>query len=108
MIHKSKITGGLSYVRIITNILLFCQIDLCGESRFKMNAKKHEIIIGATNKNMGIFKDNDGIFKHREIASSISSYALMPEGGLTNQMLYDKFCQLKTLSLKNSMIFVLR
>lgn len=35
-----------------------------------MNSKEQEINIGVANKNMRIFKDNDGIFKHEEIVSS--------------------------------------
>lgn len=55
-----------------------------------MNAKEHEINIWVINKNMVISKTRMVFFKHREVASSTSSSAPMPEGGLTNQMLYDK------------------
>lgn len=94
MIHQKKFYVGRPYARLIPKILQFCQIDLHGESRFKMNVKEHEINIGAGNTNMGIFKNKDIIFKHREVASSISYFVPMPKGGPTNQMLYDKLCHI--------------
>lgn len=95
MIHQKKLSSGLPYARLITKVLLFCKIDLHGESRFKMNSKEYEINIGATNKNMRIFKDKDDIFKQREVASFTSSSTLIPEGDSTNQMLYDKLCHIE-------------
>lgn len=100
MVHQKKLFDGLPYARLITKVLEFYQIDLHGKSRFKMNAKEHEINIGTTNKNMGIFKDKDCIFKHRDVPSSTSSYSPMPEGGLTNQMLYDKLCNIENIVIQ--------
>ncbi|CAI8595046.1 unnamed protein product [Vicia faba] len=50
-----------------------------GESRFQMTPKEYEVNIEAANKNMGNFKDKDGIFKHKEDASSTFSLVPMSE-----------------------------
>lgn len=70
-------------------------IDLSGEPKKKMSSKECEINTGATGKNMGIFKDNDGIFKHRDVAPS--SAPPEPKGGYTNEAIYNKMCSLETL-----------
>lgn len=89
MVSQNKISGGLPYARLITKILQTYGIDLCGETRFQMTPKEHEINVRVANKNMRIFKDKDGIYRHREVGYS-SSYVPMPEGCPTNQMIYEK------------------
>lgn len=46
---------------------------------------------------MGIYKDEDGIFKHRDTAPSVSSDAPIPEGGYTNDVLYKNMWFIKNL-----------
>ncbi|KAI5433285.1 hypothetical protein KIW84_020533 [Lathyrus oleraceus] len=91
MFHQKK----LSYARLVTKIIQFCQINLHGESRFKMIAKEHEINIWASNKNLEIFKDKDGIFKHKEVVSYAAT--LLPEGSVSNEILYEKMHSIENL-----------
>lgn len=73
----------------------YYDIDLRGEPKKKISSKDCEIHVGAAGKNMGIYKDKDGIFKHRDAAPS--SAPPKPEGGDTNEVIYNKMCSLETL-----------
>lgn len=97
MHHQRWLSGGLPYVRLITKILEFFDINLIGEPKKIMTSKECEITVGVANKNMGIYKDKDGIYKHRDIVPSFSSDAHIPEGGYTNEVIYKKMCSLETL-----------
>lgn len=77
-----------------TKILELCQIDLEGEAKVKMTSKEHEITVRVTNKNLGIFKDKDEIYKHRETASSS---ARIPEADIKNEVLYNKIFSIENL-----------
>lgn len=59
-----------------------------------MTPKEHEIIVGAANKNMGIFKDKDRTYKHREITWLTTH---IPKGDITNEVLYNKMCSNENL-----------
>ncbi|KAI5447087.1 hypothetical protein KIW84_014801 [Lathyrus oleraceus] len=48
-------------------------------------------------KNMGIYIDKDGIFKHRDVAPSSSLAPPIPKGGYTNVALSNKMCSIETL-----------
>ncbi|KAI5445251.1 hypothetical protein KIW84_013480 [Lathyrus oleraceus] len=60
-------------------------------------------IPSTANKNMGIFKDVDGIYKHIEKSPSSSNVAptlaldliLILKGGCTNEFLYNKICSIE-------------
>lgn len=57
MHHQKGLSGGLPYARLITKILEFCDIDLKGDPKKKNKTSKEcDMIIGATNKNMGILQ----------------------------------------------------
>lgn len=74
------------------------------EPRLEMTSKTSKISAKAANKNMGILKDDDGIYKHIEQAPSSSNVAptLAPapipirEGGYTNEFLYNKIYSIET------------
>lgn len=68
MQHQRGLSGGLPYARLVTWIMEYYDIDLRGESKKNMSLKEFEIHVGAVGKNMGIYKDNDGIFNHRDVA----------------------------------------
>lgn len=51
-----------------------------------MTSKECEITVGTDNKNMGIYKDKDDIYKHIDIYPSASSYAPILEGEYTNEV----------------------
>ena len=70
MEHLKKLYDGLPYAHWITNILKFGKVSFRGETETKMTSRDCEISIAVANKNMGIFKDNDGLFKHREKGTS--------------------------------------
>lgn len=95
MISHNKLSGGLPYARLFTKIIQSCRIYLNRDYRFHMTPRENKIIMVAANKNMGIFKDKDEIYKHRKGGSS-SSYAPMLEAGPSNQMIYDKLCHNET------------
>lgn len=61
-----------------------------------MSAKECEIHVGAAGRNMGIFHDKDGIFKHKD-DPSVSLAPPKPEGGYANESIYNKLCFVETL-----------
>lgn len=61
-----------------------------------MSAKKCEIHVGEAGRNMEILKDKNDIFKHKD-DPSMSLTPPEPEGGYTNEAIYNKMCSLETL-----------
>lgn len=97
MHHQRGLSGGLPYDRLVTKIMEYCGIDLRDEPKKKVSSNECEINIGATGKNMGIFKDKDGLFKHKDVAHSSSSPPPIPEDDYTNEVFYNKICSTETL-----------
>ena len=95
MQHQQGFSGGLPYARLITRILEHCGIDLKRQPKKNMNANECEINVGAIGRNTGIFKDKDGIYKHKD-DSSVNAPPPAPEGGYTNEALYNKLCSVET------------
>lgn len=73
-----------------------------------MNAKEHEKNIGASNNNMRIFKDKDGIFKHKEVASFTSTSVPIPEVVFQMRCFMRKCVSLRTSSQPASVTSSLR
>lgn len=60
-----------------------------------MNAKECEINVGDVGRNTRIFKDKDGVYKHKD-DSSVNAPPPAPEGGYTNEALYNKLYSVET------------
>lgn len=103
MSHQKRLKGGLPYGREISKFLEYSEVDFKREPRLVMASKTSEISAKAASKNMGIFKDVDGIYKHIEQAPSSSNVAptlalaLIPirKGGCNNEFLYNKICSIE-------------
>lgn len=104
MSHQKRLKDRLPYGREISKKLEYSEVYLKREPRLEMTSKTSEISAKAANKNMGSFKDDDGIYKHIEQAPSSSNVAPtlapapipIPEGGYTNEFLYNKMCSIET------------
>src|ERR1051325_2954149 len=70
-----------------------------------MTVKNSEVSVKAANKNMRIFLDDDGIYKHIEqvnpnpnpipILAQVPPQYPIPEGGYTNEFLYHSICSME-------------
>lgn len=99
MKHQQSLTDGLPYARLITKILEGCEIDLKWEPKKKMSAKECEINDLTSVRNTGIFLDMDGMYKYKHEPSNAPPPA--PEGGYTNEVLYNKICSVESTMMHN-------
>lgn len=92
MKHQKSLTSGLPYVRLITKILEGYGIDLKREPKKKMFAREYEINASTSVRNIGIFSDKD---------EPSNASPLAPEGGYTNEVLYNKICSVESTMIRN-------
>lgn len=97
MLHEWGLTGGLPYGILVTKILKYFDISFKREPKKEVTSKVCEINVKASNKNMRIFKDKDGIYKHLDQIPSSSFEVSVPKGGYSNEFLYNKICSLENL-----------
>lgn len=88
MEYLKELTSGFPYGIAITKILVTCGIELCREPSKNMG-KTSMISSNTCLKNMGIFKDIDGTYKHTN-AENVYAPPPAPEGGYTLELLYSK------------------
>ena len=90
---------------LISKILEACGIDLKREPKKKMAARECEINASTSVWNTGIFLDMDGTYKYKDEFSTSSSDPPppppAPEGGYSNEALYNKICSVETTMMKN-------
>lgn len=105
MKHQQSLTGGLPYARLISKILEACGIDLKREPKKKMTARECEINASTSIWNTGIFLDMDGTYKYKDESLTSSSDPQppppAPEGGYSNEALYNKICSVEMTMMKN-------
>lgn len=105
MKHQQSLTGGLPYARLISKILEACGIDLKREPKKKMTANECEINASTSVRNTSIFLDMDGTYKYKYESSTTSNAPLppppAPEGGYSNEALYNKIFSVETTMMKN-------
>lgn len=102
MKHQQSLTGGLPYTRLIYKILEACGIDLKRESKKKITTRECEINASTSVWNTGIFLDMDGTYKYKDESSTSSNAPPpAPEGGYSNEALYDKICSVESTMIKN-------
>ncbi|CAI8614103.1 unnamed protein product [Vicia faba] len=84
--------GGYPYARATTKVLNTCAVELHREP--SKNMGRTSIISSNTFlKNMGIFKDVNGIFKHT-VVEDVVAPLLAPEGGYTMEFIYNKLYEM--------------
>lgn len=98
MKQQLGLSGGLTYARLITKILKYCEVDLKREPKNRMDPKDWEINVGATLRNTRIIQDKDGIYKYKD-DPSIYAHPPVPEDGYTNEVLYNKFCSVESFMM---------
>jgi hypothetical protein len=105
MKHQQSLTGGLPYARLISKILEACGIDLKREPKQKMTARECEINASTSVRNTSIFLDMDGTYKYKDESSTSSNVPppppSAPEGGYSNEALYNKIYSVETTMMKN-------
>lgn len=88
MEYSRSLTSGFPYARAITKLLVSCGIKLRWEP--SKNMERTSMISSNTClKNMGIFKDVDGLYKHTDTENLYLSPPA-PEGGYTLELIYNK------------------
>lgn len=86
--YSISLTSGFSYARSITKLLVSCGIELHQEPSKNMG-RTSMISCNTCLKNMGIFKDVDGLYKHTD-TKNIYAPPPTPEGGYTLELIYNK------------------
>lgn len=64
-----------------------------------MSAKECEINASTSIRNTGIFLDMDGMYKYKDESSNTPLPA--PEGGYSNEVLYNKICSVESTMMRN-------
>lgn len=88
MEYSRSLTSGYPYERAITKLLVSCGIELYREPSKKMG-RTSMISSNTCLKNMGIFKDVYGLYKHTD-AENVYAPPSAPEGGYTLELIYNK------------------
>lgn len=105
MKHQQSLTRGLPHARLISKILEGCDIDMKREPKKKMTARECEINASTSVWNISIFLDMDGTYKYKGESSTSSNYPSppppAPEGGYSNEALYNKICSVETTMMQN-------
>lgn len=92
MEYCKGLKGGYPYARAITRILEYCVIILGRESPKAMK-RTSLVTSNPCSKNMRIFKDVDGIFKHTD-ADDVVAPLPDPKGSYTLELIYKKLHQM--------------
>lgn len=96
MKHQSSLNGGLSYGRIVSRILELHDVPLQREPKTPMTVRNCEINEITATKNTGIISIGpNGVFRYKDTVAS-SAPPPIPEGDITNAMLYNKMCSIET------------
>lgn len=95
MKHQLSLSCGLPYGRIVSRILEFSGVPLQREPKTPMTVRNCEINEVTATKNTGINIRPNGVFRYKDLAAA-SVPPTIPEGGITNAMLYNKMCSIET------------
>lgn len=103
MQHQQCLTRGLPYARLATKITRFCGVDLKREPKEKMK-REFEINIGVALKNTGIYQNTNDTYKYKDhLTTPIPPPAIAPppapEGGYTNEAIYNKICSVENFMM---------
>lgn len=95
MKHQLSLSGGLPYGRIVSRILEFHGVPLQREPKTPMTVRNCEINEIIATKNTDISIGPNEVFRYKDSAAS-SAPPTIPEGDITNAILYNKMCSIET------------
>ncbi|KAI5414190.1 hypothetical protein KIW84_058359 [Lathyrus oleraceus] len=103
MMHQLSLSGGLRYGRIVSRILEFSGVPLQREPKTPMTVRNGEINEVAIMKNTGIGIRPNGVYRYKDSAAP-SAPPTIPEGEISNAMLYSKMCSIETIMHHNHQV----